>query len=639
MAAESGPTGPLRPPTGVLERLLADVFGFDQMRPGQAEIVAEILDGQPVVAVMPTGAGKSLCYQLPAVILGERGGVTLVVSPLIALMKDQVDVLRARGVAAVALTSAQSPDQQRDTLDGLRAGLFTLVYIAPERLRSPRFVDVLRSLGDRLALVAIDEAHCISEWGHDFRPEYRRLGELVRTLRPPRIAAFTATATPEVRADIAAQLAMTDPRIHVRGFDRPNLSYTVERVRGIDDKSGRLIELARKRDGGVALVYAATRKNAEKYGEVLQRAGMRARVYHAGLDDRSRDDAQDVFMAGKLDVIVATNAFGMGIDKGDIRVVVHADIPRSPEAYYQECGRGGRDGRATKCTLLFGAGDVRLQEFLIDASFPGTEVLRGLWKLLKEQPELGAGDAVDERLGRHLPGTPHASAVGSGLRLLERHGLVVKDGNGWVATRPEPGTYPPLDVEGLTRRAEVERGKLKAMVDYAWSSRCRRQIILHYFGDEEWRDAGRRCGSCDVCDAAAHGGGALDDRTRDAIRSLLNLIGGLHGRFGRTRVAALANGSDDDERFSEVPGRGALRGWSQKDLLDLLRVLEGAALIEATRGEYPTIATTRRGDAAAVGRLDLDGHGLRVIAPARKAPASKARAPRSRFLRDRSTKN
>ncbi len=624
IAAEPGPRAPQR--TGVLDRALADVFGFGELRPGQAQIIAQILDGEPVVAVMPTGAGKSLCYQLPAVVLGQRGGTTLVVSPLIALMKDQVDALTARGVSAVALTSAQSPEQQRDTLEGLRAGVFTLVYIAPERLRSPRFVDALMSMGDRLALLAIDEAHCISEWGHDFRPDYRRLGELVRKLRPPRVAAFTATATPEVRADIAAQLDMTSPRIHVRGFDRPNLSYTVERVRGVEEKSDRLTELVRKRDGGVALIYAATRKNAEKYGEVLQRAGMRARVYHAGLDDRSRDDAQDVFMAGKLDAIVATNAFGMGIDKGDIRVVVHADIPRSPEAYYQECGRGGRDGRATRCTLLFGAGDVRLQEFLIDASYPGTEVLRAMWRLLKEQPELGAGDNLDERLGKLLPGTPHASSVGTGLRMLERHGLAVQDGAGWVATRPEPGTYPPLDVEGLARRAEVERGKLKAMVDYAWTARCRRQVILDYFGDEEWRDPARRCGSCDVCDAAAHGGGALDDGTRDAIRALLLLVGALHGRFGRTRVAALASGGDDDERFLELTGRGCLRGWSQKDVLDLLRVLEGAALIETSKGEYPTIATTRRGDAAAVGRLDLDGLGLRIIAPGRK----KAAKPRTR---------
>ena len=406
-----------------LERGLAQVFGFTTLRPGQAEVIADVLAGRPVVAVMPTGAGKSLCYQLPAVVLGAAGGVTLVVSPLIALMKDQVDALVARGVAAVALTSAASAEQQRDILDGLRAGAWSIVFVAPERFKSPRFVDALRACGDRLALLAIDEAHCISEWGHDFRPDYRRLGDAVRALAPPRVAAFTATATPEVRADIAVQLHMTAPRVHVRGFDRPNLTYVVERVRGIDDKTQRMIQLARTRDGGVALVYAATRKNAEKYGEALARAGMRVRVYHAGLDERTRDDAQDRFMAGTLDAVVATNAFGMGIDKADIRVVVHADIPRSPEAYYQECGRGGRDGRPTRCVLLFGAGDVRLQEFLIDASYPSAEVLRALWKLVRDEPELGRGDAED-RLGKRLPGEPHASTVGAALRILERHGLL-----------------------------------------------------------------------------------------------------------------------------------------------------------------------------------------------------------------------
>ncbi len=597
-------------PRGVLERTLAEVFGFAQLRPGQAAVIAEVLDGHPVVSVMPTGAGKSLCYQLPAVILGQRGGVTLVVSPLIALMKDQVDALTARGVPAAALTSAASAEQQRDILDGMRAGLFTLVYVAPERFRSPRFVDALRALGDRLALVAIDEAHCISEWGHDFRPDYRRIGEMVRDLRPPRLAAFTATATPEVRADIAEQLAMQAPRVHVRGFDRPNLFYAVEKVRGIEEKSQRLIQLARTRDGGVALVYAATRKNAEKYADTLTRAGMRVRVYHAGLDDRQREEAQDVFMAGKLDAIVATNAFGMGVDKSDIRVVVHADVPRSPEAYYQECGRGGRDGKATRCVLLFGAGDVRLQEFLIDASYPSAEQLRGLWKLLREQPELGT--AGDDKLGARLPGEPHASTVSSALRLLERHGLLRREAEAWEATRPEPGTYPPLDVAALARRAEVERSKLRAMIDYAWSSRCRRQMVLEYFGDEEWSDRGRRCGACDVCDAVAHGGDAeLDAATRRGIERLLLLVGSLHGRFGRTRVAALAvDDVEEDRRWDDLPERGCLRGWAQKDVLDLLRGLEGAGLIVASRGEYPTISTTRQGDLAALGKVDVTAIGL-----------------------------
>ena len=245
----------------VLLRALA-LFGHTSLRPGQAEVISDILAGRPVIAVMPTGAGKSLCYQLPAIVMAERGGVTLVISPLIALMKDQVDVLRARGVPAVALTSAAGADEQREVLEGIRAGMFTLIYVAPERFRSPRFLDALRAMGSRLALVAIDEAHCISEWGHDFRPDYRRIGEVVKQLGAPRIAAFTATATPEVRRDIAHQLGLASPQLYVRGFDRPNLHYSVDRAGGGDDKSDKLVELIRTRDGGVALVYAATRKNA-----------------------------------------------------------------------------------------------------------------------------------------------------------------------------------------------------------------------------------------------------------------------------------------------------------------------------------------------------------------------------------------
>ncbi len=613
---------------GVLQRALAR-FGHLGLRPGQAEIISDVLDGHPVIAVMPTGAGKSLCYQLPALVLGERGGLTLVISPLIALMKDQVDALRARGIEAAALTSHASAEEQREILDGIRGGAYTLVYVAPERFKSPRFVSALREAGDRLALVAIDEAHCISEWGHDFRPDYRRLGPIIAELKPPRLAAFTATATPEVRDDVAAQLGMDEARRHVRGFDRPNLHYTVEQVGGAADKSARVVEHVRTREGGVALVYAATRKNAERFSAELAAAGMRVKVYHAGLGDSVRERNQDVFMAGKLDVIVATNAFGMGVDKGDIRLVVHADIPRSVEAYYQEAGRGGRDGSATRCVVLFNHGDIRLQEFLIDASYPSADLLRTMWKTLRDHPELGEeADELEGKLKPHLPGEPSAAAVGSGIRLLERHGMIARNGPSWIATRPEPGVYPPLDVAQMARRAEVERGKLKLMVSYAYHPRCRRQFVLDYFGDEEWQDRERRCGACDMCDAALRGDVApskLSDKDEKTVRSLLLLVGALHGRFGRTRIAGIATGSDDDARFEDLPERGALRGTSQRQVLDLLRALEGAGLIEASRGEYPTISTTRAGDKAAVGTIDAAALGLRV------APATaRARKPRTR---------
>jgi ATP-dependent DNA helicase RecQ len=617
-------------PSDVLLRALA-MFGHTSLRPGQAEVIRDILAGRPVIAVMPTGAGKSLCYQLPAIVLAERGGVTLVISPLIALMKDQVDALHARGVPAVALTSAAGAEEQREILDGIRAGIYTLIYVAPERFRSPRFVDALRAMSGRLGLVAIDEAHCISEWGHDFRPDYRRIGEVVRQLGAPRIAAFTATATPEVRRDIAAQLDLASPQLHVRGFDRPNLHYAVERVSGGDDKPDKLVELVRTRDGGVALVYASTRKNAEKYAAALKAAGMRTRVYHAGLEGVVRERAQDVFMAGQLDVIVATNAFGMGVDKSDIRLVVHADIPRSPEAYYQEAGRGGRDGKPTRCVLLFNHSDIKLQEFLIEASYPSAEVLRGIWKLLRDRPELGKltpyDDELEARLRTHLPGDVKGATMGAALRILERHGMLRRDDERIAATRPEPGnTYPPLDVESLARRADVERSKLRTMVEYAYYPRCRRQFVLEYFGDQDWNDRARQCGACDTCEAIAHGKPstmALSASELTAIRELLKLVGALSGRFGRMRIVKLAVGTEEDPRFDELPERNCLRGWRERPALDLLRALEGAGLIEASRGEYPTISVTRRGDQVALGKLDPAELGVRMPAVAKKPRARK----------------
>jgi len=607
----------------VLTRALA-LFGHTTLRPGQADVIRDILSGGQVIAVMPTGAGKSLCYQLPAIVMAERGGVTLVISPLIALMKDQVDALHARGVPAVALTSAAGADEQREILDGIRAGLFTLIYVAPERFRSPRFVDALRAMDSRLGLVAIDEAHCISEWGHDFRPDYRRIGEVVRQLGSPRVAAFTATATPEVRRDIAHQLGFAKPELHVRGFDRPNLHYAVERVSGGDDKTEKLVELVRTRDGGVALVYASTRKNAEKYAAALKLAGMRTRVYHAGLEGVVRERAQDVFMAGELDAIVATNAFGMGVDKSDIRLVVHADIPRSPEAYYQEAGRGGRDGKPTRCVLLLNHSDIKLQEFLIEASYPSAEVLRGIWKLLRDRPELGklAGqgrdDELEARLRTQLGGDIKNATLGAALRILERHGMLRRDDERLAATRPEPGSsYPPLDVESLARRAEVERSKLRTMIEYAYYARCRRQFVLEYFGDQDWNDRERRCGSCDTCEAIAQGRSAtpvLSSAELAAVQGLLQLVGSLNGRFGRMRIIKLAIGSDDDPRFDELVERNCLRGWRERPALDLLRALESAGLVEASRGEYPTITITRRGELAAIGKLALGELGVHMPA-------------------------
>ncbi len=606
-----------------LSQTLEEVFGFSSLRPGQAEVIADVLDGHPVVTVMPTGAGKSLCYQLPAVLLGETGGVSLVVSPLIALMKDQVDVLQARGVAAVSLTSASTAAAQSEILAGIGEGKYSVIYVAPERFRSPRFVSALAAIGDRLALMAVDEAHCISEWGHDFRPDYRRLGDAVKQLAPPRLIALTATATPEVRADIGVQLSMEDARYHVHGFDRPNLHLSVERSGGPADKATRMIEKVRARDGGVALVYAATRKNAERYQKALSDAGMRASVYHAGLDDKRRHAAQDQFMNGELDVIVATNAFGMGIDKANIRVVIHADLPRSAEAYYQEAGRGGRDGLPTTCVLLFNHGDVKLQEFLIDASHPSAEQLRGLWKLLRDEPQLGHADA--ERLKTMLPGSPHQSTVETALRTLSKHGLL-RDAGGFVeAVQPAAGDRGRLDVSALERRAHVERGKLRKMVEYAYHPRCRRQFVLEYFGDEDWLDGQRKCQGCDNCRGTGGATELSEEQTYHA-RAVLDLLAALPNRFGRTRLANIAVGKDDDPRLHELPERGCLRGESARYVMDLIRSLDGAGLVETSRGEYPTLKLSSRGQRVNDGREELAGFGLLTTTPARR----KKRAPKAR---------
>jgi ATP-dependent DNA helicase RecQ len=598
---------------------LREVFGLDAFRPGQRAVVDSVLSGRPTVAVMPTGAGKSLCYQLPAVC---AGGTSLVVSPLIALMKDQVDALTERGIPACAITSALSPPEQSAALADVASGRVRIAYVAPERFRSPRFEEALATAvgGGRLSLLAIDEAHCISEWGHDFRPDYMRLGDVVERWRPARIVALTATATPEVRRDIQRQLGLADPAVFVRGFDRPNLRFSVEHVAGGGGKTERLVALV-KASRGPALVYAATRKNAESYAADLAAARVRAQVYHAGLGDEQRTATQDAFMADDIDVVVATNAFGMGVDKTDVRLVVHADLPRSPEAYYQEAGRGGRDGAPADCVLLFNHADVKLQEFLIDAGAPSVDLLRALWRAIRTDPRRGADSVA---LRRALPGSPTEAAVSCAVRFLLRAGFLREREGVHEAIHPsdDPEMAPArLDASALAARADVERQKLRAMVDYAYATGCRRRFLLAYFGDEDAvRFGAGGCGDeqrCDVCSADRR---VPDGEERDRVHAVLALAARLDGRFGRIRLAALLTGEDEDARFFELSGRGALRREGNRYALSLIRSLEGARLLESTGGEYPTLELTP------LGRKVLDGAELALALPAAEKPRRRGRA-------------
>jgi ATP-dependent DNA helicase RecQ len=340
-----------------LPALLKTHFGYDAFRPLQREIMEAALANRDVLAILPTGAGKSLCYQLPAL---ARAGVTLVVSPLIALMKDQVDQLTASGIAATFLNSTLDPQENRSRLDAIRSGAVKLVYLAPERLMSGDFLNIVKSWN--VTALAVDEAHCISEWGHDFRPEYRRLRELRAALPQVPAIALTATATPRVREDIVTQLALRTPAVFVASFNRPNLNYHVEPKQ---DATARIVQYIRNRGEESGIVYAQSRKRSEELAAALRIAGISAVCYHAGLESTERARNQEAFLRDEVRVVCATVAFGMGINKPDVRFVIHADLPKNIEGYYQETGRAGRDGLPADCLLLFSRGDVsKLLRFL-----------------------------------------------------------------------------------------------------------------------------------------------------------------------------------------------------------------------------------------------------------------------------------
>ncbi len=600
-----------------LQDALKEHFGLESFRYPQEDIIKSILNKQDTLVIMPTGGGKSLCYQLPALLLP---GVTLVISPLIALMKDQVDALKGKGIEAEMINSSQSWTQQQEILKSLSGGKLKLLYIAPERFRARSFTDSLR--GVDISLVAIDEAHCISQWGHDFRPDYLRLGEALESLGHPLCAAFTATATPEVQKDIRTNLRMKSPGLFVSGFSRPNLTFTIRKPKTKLQKYSRIRKLIDLHKTGI--IYCSTRKSVEEVSEWLKEDDQDHVVYHGGLSDTDRSAAQDRFISGETSVAVATNAFGMGIDRSDIRFVCHYEMPGSIEAFYQEAGRAGRDGKPGFCELQFMYADKRIQDFFIEGGNPDASLIKQTYAHLHS--EAGNNNEVvmpmDElvyRLGKKTNGMSVSAAIG----VLRRMGIIERydfPGGRVRGTRLlQPDTLPGdlvMDAVALAEKKRRDESKLKKVIQWAYSQNCREQWILRYFGEMN----SKPCGRCDACMMAVDSPvRKLDEDESVILKKGLSGVARMSqrhtkhewiARFGRDRIIKCLMGSKAkaivQAELDKLPTWGILNAHSADFVSELFDAMAQQGLIETTDGEYPLLQLTEFGSRVMFGETDTE---------------------------------
>ncbi|MGY1630764.1 RecQ family ATP-dependent DNA helicase [Geodermatophilus sp. SYSU D01186] len=482
-----------------IREVARDLLGFEEFRPGQEEAMRSVVSGRDTLAVLPSGAGKSAVYQVAGQL---TDGPVLVVSPLIALQRDQVgrlDELDGLDGQAAQLNSALSAGDQRAALEGLADGTVRYLFLAPEQLAKPEVVEAIGQASP--ALFVVDEAHCVSAWGHDFRPDYLRLGAVVEQLGHPTVLALTATAAPPVRAEIVERLEMRDARVVVAGFDRPEIRLEVEQHADAHGKQQAVLErvLAEVGAGHVpGIVYSATRKGTEELAAELTDRGLRARPYHAGLRKSDREEAQRAFMDDELDVVVATTAFGMGIDKPDTRFVVHAEPADSVDSYYQEIGRAGRDGEPALAVLVYRQEDLGLRKFFA-AGVPAEEELQQVAGLVTGAQAAGLDDGVDVGQLREETGRG-ATPLARDLNLLEQVSAVVLDEEG--AAHPAEGAPSPGEAAAAARELaehheRVDQSRVEMMRGYAETTECRRQFLLGYFGEQ----LEEPCGNCDNCSA------------------------------------------------------------------------------------------------------------------------------------------
>lgn len=589
-----------------LSTVLRERFGFQEFRPAQKQVIDTVMAGHSVLAVMPTGSGKSLCYQLPALALP---GLTLVVSPLIALMKDQVDQLDHLGLPATVINSTVSREQQRSRLEQAIAGKIKLLYIAPERFQNDEFKSALSRTN--VSLFAVDEAHCVSLWGHDFRPDYLRLRPVIAALKSPTILALTATATPAVRRDILTQLGIENAPQIVSGFDRPNLYLEVREVATSAEKIRAMTELARWAPLGI--VYAGTRKNVEDIHANLRRAGIETAAYHAGLTLPDRKAVQDRFMSASQCVIVATNAFGMGIDRSEVRFVVHADIPDSVEAYYQEIGRAGRDGDPARCLLLFSYADKWIPEFFIDSSHPPADILKYVFGKVCRSGEREILGEAWRKLAATKDHRFHAS-----IALLQRFGYLdriqTRDGRGVRILKPNDTALSGINFQELEARREFEYKKLAVMLNYAsrFRKHCYRSFILSYFG--EWNRS-RDCGNCSRCNPQKYprikpvatavvvaskpqpAPVSTESATIVALK-ILSCVLRVQQKLGREKVAKILAGSEDSaiKDYRSLSTYGLLSKYSIKSVTGMIDYLIAENYIAQEAGFRPSIYVTQKGE-------------------------------------------